>query len=1084
MQLFFSNELDVLFNCFEEWLSHAMRDPFAPRLVIVPHSALKTWLQLRLATSKMGIAAGIQILTVDSAFRHLSAHPEYSVPSRLELSIAIGVLLQEKPLTHPAHQLLGGNTGHRRRLLAMSDELAILFDNYGRYGSAVTAQWQNSFGWQEQLYQEIYERWPHWQPLSKQLSHVAPTENLSIALFGIPYLIPVYHQVLHKLDGSVAAFVPSPCQHFWSDILTPREGKNYRKLMKSYGVSEGQQDTLDGLLEDTNPLLSSLGRAGRLMAIQLESSDIDIESLYTLPKAISELPYYSELVLPDIYLKDRRKTTLLQYIQADLSLLRSPVQGQHVGVVADDSIQVHVSHSRIREVEALYNTLLGIIHRHSQADDPIYPSDIIVMAPNIDLYRTLIDAVFGAGQSQIPYRIAGGSWREQSSYIDAIMTLLDISASRWDIVNILNVFNGPHSQKKHQLTTKQLHRVRELMQLWGVTWGKNLLHRNDLLKKAHCSKGMQEDGFIGTWDYALGMLIEALVSDSSSVDFGDADVIAEWISLLESLWTDLQPIMDGSPESLSHWTSYLKCLCDGYFVPSDSSSKEDRERLFLVFDQLQHLAKQHPDAPFDFQTVHHYLLSEINAARAISQENRLQTVRFQDIVLPTEPVRIIVFVGMDDGAFPRPHALHALDLLRNNPLADEIPKDSDTDRYAFLLAMQGVRDYLILSYCGLSTRDGKEQGPALVVSELLSYLNRFYLMGDCSAGNAITIHHPYYPFDESYFALNSPLQGYRDSHYRAALARLNLVGRPNQGFLVAGSANQVHPKELIIDVNDLLKAAKNPLKLYLKNYLDLRIRNFDDNMLSGDERFSVNALDAYGVYKASLECSPTKACERLKAAGKLPLGLFGEASQRKLLDEMAAYHLPSHNIFTVELATDCKNPHQISDSVWRHPPIQLQLEIGSEVKLVGKISNLSEKGLLIIGNDKPNYRVRGWPSSLLLAFLQLDIQKRVVFIKDGGAFAAPCDALPHLQSFVEYYLLARECPSPLIEEWVPQFIEKPIDSLKKTLVKDCSDDEHFHNIEAKWLLREDCDCFDDQSLEHWKQVAFHIYGDVLDKEKS
>ncbi len=50
-----------------------------------------------------------------------------------------------------------------------------------------------------------------------------------------------------------------------------------------------------------------LGRTGRLMAIQLESSEFDMEALYTLPQAISELPIYSELVLPEIIWKSARR---------------------------------------------------------------------------------------------------------------------------------------------------------------------------------------------------------------------------------------------------------------------------------------------------------------------------------------------------------------------------------------------------------------------------------------------------------------------------------------------------------------------------------------------------------------------------------------------------------------------------------------------------------------------------------------------------------------------------------------------------------------------------------------------------------
>src|SRR5690606_25950041 len=85
----------------------------------------------------------------------------------------------------------------------------------------------------------------------------------------------------------------------------------------------------------------------------------------------------------------------LPRLQADILHLRERGTVEHPPLPLrpdDDSLQIHVCHGPMREVEVLHDQLLALFAAHPD----LRPSDVLVMAPDIARYGPLLEAVFGA----------------------------------------------------------------------------------------------------------------------------------------------------------------------------------------------------------------------------------------------------------------------------------------------------------------------------------------------------------------------------------------------------------------------------------------------------------------------------------------------------------------------------------------------------------------------------------------------------------------------------------------------------------------------------------------------------------------
>ena len=539
------------------------------------------------------------------------------------------------------------------------------------------------------------------------------------------------------------------------------------------------------------------------------------------------------------------------------------------------------------------------------AKDPtLCPSDIIVMAPQISDYVPYIQSFFGIESSRLDFQILDLGMHAQSEIVQGFLQLLELSASRWDASQLLQLFEHRSFQRRHQLTSSDLATIQDWVEQTGIRWGGDWPHRNELLQRHHCRKGMVEDSATGTWDYGISRLLMGLtmvlradatplveISPCSSIDFSQGDLLGKWIRLLHSLRDDLSPLHDRTQMTIEDWVNYLLCLLENYFQPDYANplSVEEYGDLKKQFEVLRAAACSCKEALFPFASVQNHLVNLLQQQGITYREDHLQAVRFCSMVpLRSIPARVIALMGMQEGAFPRTVNRSSLNLMLDEDKVDYCPLSVDYDRYLFLEVLQSVKDYLLMSYQGYSRVDSKELQPSLIIEELFSYLDRCYTIQEKKISGCCVIKHPFDAIDASYFRGDDYLHNFSLQDYEAAQKLAQVPKSPPHCFLNEFTLGDSPLQETnqTIDLKHLTSAARDPIKFHLKKALEIYLENEEDRTFKTEEDLTLSGWDKHILKQFAPKESSTNILRRAELEGKLPLGLFKHVAAQRLQEEI------------------------------------------------------------------------------------------------------------------------------------------------------------------------------------------------------
>lgn len=1145
----FSNRLERLAEQLKEKL-FAHSSPFTKRLLVVPSPLIKSWLQQQIALDpQLGICTGIEVNYVNQALSSLSdlLLPDSSslfskIPSLLELSLAIESLLKRKSLDYPqmnAEQQkmwqpvlaylhkdssMTPSKKEQKRCAALAEQLAHLFQEYALYAGKMVQLWetQESLGWQQELWKELFSPHNDYSYLAKELAYfnqqaIPPlSRDTQVHLFGFSFLPKQEYDFFAQAAKAVRVhyYILSPCQGFWSDLHSNREKRFLKNRWAKKGFSIEQQEHLEDYFNDHNALLANWGSLGRHMAKQIEESDADILSHYELPKSIAEDPFYSDLMNEDIALQETSTApTLLQRVQADLLLLRDTEGESRVELAeGDSSIQIHCAPSKMREVEILYDNLLKIIEKHAETEDPISPRDVLVMAPDIVSYEPYIKAVFGHKESVLDFQLFDLKADTQSSLVEGFLSLLEIATSRWDAASLMKLLEHPDVCRKQQLKSEELQQLRRWVHFAGIRWGEDGKHRKQLLQNNYSSSVTAEEHEGSTWNEGISRLLLGLTMQfkeeewseaaedarlelfpAEGIDIAQADLLGKWVTLLRSLRDDLRPLTEGASLTLKEWSTYLSCLLEAYFAPDQEqpSSQADFEALLTHFSSFSHASTKLPEEKFGWTTIERHLKSALSQKTMTFRENHLQVVRFCSLLpMRALPAKVIVLMGMSEGVFPKKNRSHSLNLMRHSSTVDYCPSVTDYDRYLFLEALLSAREYLLISYPDESAASGNSNAsqPSLMVTELLSYLDSAYEIGETKISQWCCKKHPFYPFDKQYFTAGTPFFSYSKAHFRAAQAFYEKEKTVAHGFLPeffsVTTPSLAIPKpceELIITIQQLIDVAKSPIKTYLQKTMGIYLNQEKERFLPKDEPFTLALLDQFLLKKELFKKPPEAVLQIAEKQGKLPAGVFKELSRQRLLEESLAiqgqltkWEITPQDLFTVEFDPLCSSSEQVQENYWKVPAVQIE---GPQcnVKLIGKMSNVTAKGLLVNSHGTLGDLYKIWPHCLLLDSIASLTSPQLFFAKSGKSkkLAIPDSSL-QLKHYLEYYFYSRENLSPLLPEWISDLLQSDLNSFDENVRKDFS--QQFFQEYVLWAIPErDSLKTDLHWLESWRDRAQRFF---------
>jgi exodeoxyribonuclease V gamma subunit len=902
---------------------------------------------------------------------------------------------------------------------------------------------------------------------------------------------------------------------FWEDLCSDKEERYLKSKWEKAGAPLIQQLELEEYLRDKNSLLANFGRLGREMVKQLEESGLQVIEDYDLPLPLKNEPRYTPFIDSDIAFREsNQKETMLECLQADLLLLRNPekITEKKKEFSSDSSIQLHQAPTRYREVEILYNTLMGLIERHSEETKAIQPKDILVMAPNIAEYAPYINAVFGKAESQLPYKLLDQPIQSQSRLVQGFLHLLTLNFGLWELDSILQLFDQSSFQKKHGLTKEEISKIRQWASQMNVRWGKDLLHREEIL----AGRGFPEtnhSSLNGTWEEGISRLLcgysmipgEYLNSlqPLPGVDLTDADLIGKWIELIRSLKEDTKIINEETGLTLEEWGKALKKLLETYFTfeSTEQIEKQGYEILEAFCRLLQSRSKKFENQRFYFPTIQSQMESFLSQ-QSIEGEKQLQSVHFSTLFpMRAIPSKVIALIGMEEDSFPRKNRLDpflSLNQMCGNKEIDYTPSQTDYDRYLFLENILSARNYLILSYPESGSKGEKNASPSLLITELFEYLDKGYTVQGEKISKSCHWKHPFYSFDKSYFAGGSAFpKSYFPSQYRAAIA---FYGKEKSGphrfisdYLYSHIREKAPLKAEIIDLRRLTATAQNPFKSYLNQGLGIYL----NRNLNGEEKikergeFALSSLDNFLLRKEVLYAPSEAVIKKAEKEGRLPIGLFGalakddlEKEKKELKNHFINLEIDPEEFFQIEFNAQLKAPVQHRKGVWNLPAIELTFE-NQPIKIVGKIEDVTPKGLLIHGKDQLEDVAKAWPQILLLnaAILKFPAMgltaNRLHFTKSLKSRESFADPYPDLINYIDYYRYSLTNLSYLHPEWIEDLLtSEPEHFEKKISSKLMNSYATAYNPYLHWIFNYDDYPKERAVIEIWKQKAELLFGNV------
>lgn len=1069
-----------------------------------------------------GIAAGLEITYPDQAIQSLAserlATSTAKIPSFLELALAIEWeirLLQDstsiwKPLfsylqAQPHAQL---SPKSERRLVALAENLAHLFMQYGKYGGTMLSEWEQQplQEWQQALWNKLFctnNLWTYPYRAWNLDEETKVPHDTTVHLFSLSFLPRLQHDFLERLSHYIPVYyyMLSPCQAFWSDIRSEKESRHLQSYWKKHGASIGQQLALESYLKDCNPLLANFGRLGREMAQQIEESNAVTSSCYSIPSTAMDVPSYEALVDDDIAIRESNTPlTLLEGIQTDLLLFRNPATSEKIALhAADHSVQVHAAPTPLREVETLYDVLLGLIQKHAKDEKPLTPSDILVMAPEIMDYDPFIRMVFGAATSALDAQIMDLSVPTQHPLVQGFLHLLALPDSRWDAATLLQLFDSPAFQKKQMWSEEELQQVQKWIKNAGIRWGLDSSHRNDILQRHHCTRGMLDRSSTGTWEFGLSRLLMGLVMQTSDQEAlstlivgSQAELLGELIQLMRSLRHELTPLHDGTQKSLKEWSQFLKTLLSTNFFVED----DEAEKLLLShLDSFARVEGLPAEVEFSFTSIKKYLLTALSQQTVTYRESHLHAIRFCTLLpMRTIPAQVIVLLGMHEGAFPKRDQTMSLNHLHINPHADYTPTQTDFDRYLFLEALLSARRYFILSYTNFAPEDYQEQYPSLLVSELLNYIDKGFHSEGRSPSSLCQHEHPYRSYDRTLFEKECLFPSFSTWNYQNACAYYRVDKEKPHRFVPQFPLQfPLKAKEpLRIEMHDIHAFARNPLKTYFNKTLGIYLEKEENHRVEVNEKFQLSHLDIDLLKKKALNIDIDRLLQNAENAGILPLGLFKDISLSKVQQEIQELFgtLRRHGVdpstwIEIEFSERFNSPRHVDQGHWQLPPLKIQGPESLPITLVGKLTDVSPEGLVVHQRAEKSEIVKAWPHFLiyhtLIQTYNLPVQPAILFAKSGHAYSSFTESpRSHLEKYLGYYVTGLSNASPLIPEWIPLVISTPEHELEKLISDSLSNPfKELYNDYIHWSLPGAVAPDTTSIVRYWKAIAEDVYGELL-----
>jgi exodeoxyribonuclease V gamma subunit len=1081
IHLYNGNRLETLADAFAGLLQAEPLPPLAEEIILVQSRGMARWLAMETAV-RLNIWANCSCPFPNTFIRSVFTLllPDLPAESPFEKDLTLWHLMAVLPevMTQPSYSLVRSylESGDDLKLYGLAAELADLFDQYSLYRPGMILDWEAAtvsipaeHAWQADLWRSLKERLQrrndcpvyHRARLLELFEKKIEAPDFDPALlpervsvFGISSLPPYHLRVLTGLARhiDISFFVMNPCREYWFDIIADRD---IGKISHATSLSP---ETLH--LSPGNSLLASMGHLGRDFMAMLQDVYTDEAELYEEPDS----------------------GTLLQQIQQDILHLRDTAppgsQNQEKREIsrADASLVFHSCHSPMREVEVLHDQLLDLFNT-ATGEEPLNPRDILVMAPDIDLYAPLVKAVFDGESRQhrkIGYSIADQSVRETSHYLEVFFSILRLPQGRFTSIEIFEILEAQPVKNRFSISDEDLVTIEKWIRDTRICWGIDETHKKNLQLPPHRENTWQAGLDRLLLGYAMAGGEEHLFAGILPYDRAGGN----GTTLLGS-FLDFTDILFSLAESLQQhhtpggWADILLQAKEDLLLADAASEAEERSLHQLLY-RLKDLESQTGyHTTVSLGVIRSFLLRSLDerfSPLAGSGGFLAGGVTFCSMLpMRAIPFKAIFLLGMDDGLYPRTGRKRSFDLMVSEPRRGDRSRRYD-DRYLFLETILSARRKLSISFVGQSIQDNTRRSPSVLVSELLNYIDSGFRSAGpdetvTPLGESLTLQHHLQPFHPDYFRPQvDPASGkffsYSAENCEAAAA---LLAGPQKGVPLFSSPGQLLPAQLEkVDLADLVRFFSHPARYLLVKVVGMAAIE-ENQALETSEPFTLEGLAKYRLENAIVECLlQHEGCETLfaiqKAAGEMPHGKMGRVWFDRLVNELQPF---------------CARVSELLAGQEREQ-LPVELAVGA-TRISGRLAGVTPFGIVLHRHAslKPRDIIRAWISHLVFNSLtQEELQGRSTTTyqvdKDSVHHYKPVAAgIDQLAALLDLYREGSRAPLPLFPETSHVFAA--------ALHRGKSEEEAMEKAMVKWegdRFRSQGEKNDPYNRLCWNNVAF------------
>lgn len=1050
LNLYQSNMLDALLRLYLA-VREPASDPLVPETLLVPSLGMQRWLQLELAREQ-GIAANLDFKLPASFVWQLITRVFPDVPRRSAfdpevLAWRVLTALPEVKELEGAALAANWQAADPAGRYELAWRVADLFDQYLIYRPDWLRLWEAGKllglgadeAWQAALWQKLTKGGePHRARLLGDLAQQlrngkVPGLPARLAVFGVSSLPPMIWQLLLALGEHIEInlFLLNPSQEYWGQLRRGDAG------------------------EGGHPLLASLGQQGRDFINTVAASGVN--------EPVQSHAFVSS-----------HGGSVLATLQSDLLQQHVRNESDRLPLQAnDDSLQVHVCHSALREVEVLHDQLL----MQFEKNPGLMPDDVLVMCTDIQRYAPLIEAVFATRHTPaaIPFTIADRRLETEEPLLRRFADLLALPGSRFEVERVLALLEEPSLRARFELDEADVPVIRRWCEQLHLRWGRDAKDRSE--------RGLPTDVPL-TWQDALarlrlGFALPVALAPADDHRFagrvpldavfsvGQAQILSRLSLLIEALigWENRL----SRPRSLNDWADSLDALLDDFFA----ETPESRDALQYLRDGLTELrdqARRAPEAgPQPFAVIRRWLNRQVKGLE--SRRGFLHgAVTFCAMVpMRSLPFKMIAVLGMDDGVFPRQQKPWPFDLMAENPASGDRSRRQD-DRYLFLETLLAARDTLYLSHVGLSEVDGTARPPSPVLSELLDQVRATVAVPDEKTFRKKFItEHALQPFSPRYFS-GEKNQGEKNqgeeklfSFSSRFAAASRLLG------LKSGDVTPAFSQPLPPAPDDLLSVAvqryerflAHPQRFFLRERMGVQIPYATDAL---QDEEPVDITDKREL-RQRLYHQSTLGVASLRAEGLLPSGMWGT----QLFGEQAG------QVDEVRTKVEALQATPVEAA-----PVHLTVD---GVTFTGVLDDLTSVGLVRVSLENKLYAtdvLRLYFAHLLLCATRpagVELRSYLIGLDKEVILEPVADPLKLLADFAAAYQEGLCLPLPLFRRASPVWIKKQsLDEARKAYE---GNDYNTGDGEDAWInmLWRNADPCDERFI-HW---AERLYGPVVEE---